>query len=171
MSYERYTEGDTSVITAYEEKVELEHPELDRIRQERAAAYSKADARDAAAKDGFVYVITMPDIPGWVKIGHARDPYQRVKQVMAFFPTEPEVHYMRFVQDRAAAEKWVHNKLARFRIQRSTQSGKQRELFQVTPDVARKVIDEYNDTRMGHRSGWTTTGTDNGLAIDRRGGD
>lgn len=81
VSYERYKADDTSVITATKpEPQSLEHPELTRIRAERAAAYSKTDAADNRAKDGFVYLIRIPGQVA-VKIGHARDPMQRIKSV------------------------------------------------------------------------------------------
>jgi len=134
--WERYIRGGTpQVITATPTKNNLLHPELDRIRDERKQAYSKLDEADERARDGFVYII---EVPGqhWLKIGHARDPYQRVKGVKSFLTEDPKVRHMVYTDDRMRDEKTVHEALETYRHS----SGK--ELFECGYELAKEVLDD-----------------------------
>ena len=171
VSYERYTLNDTSVLTFLKgaqitatkpEPQSLEHPELTRIRAERAAAYSKTDAADSRAKDGFVYLIRIPGQVA-VKVGHARDPMQRIKSVKSFLVEDPEVVHMVYTNDRYADEQAVHKQLDKYRHH----SGK--ELFYVGTEYAMEVMNEHVGIR--HRGGRVAPGADDNLAADDSGGE
>jgi hypothetical protein len=136
VSWERYTLSESAqVITATPTKNNLMHPELDRIRDERKRVYAKLDEADERATDGFVYII---EIPGshWLKIGHARDPYQRIKALKTFIPLDPRVLHMVYTDDRMRDEKVVHEALETYRHS----SGK--ELFECGHELAKEVLDD-----------------------------
>ena len=126
---------------------QLQHTQLDRIRNERKVAYAKLDEADKDVRDGFVYIIKMHG-QDWLKIGHARDPYQRVKSVKSFLPEDPEVYHMVYSDDRYRDEKEVHKALETYRHA----SGK--ELFICGVELAKEVLDDYVSVRPG--SGWPT---------------
>lgn len=156
---ERYNLG--KVITATPTKNNLMHPELDRIRDERKAAYSQLDEADERARDGFVYII---EVPGqrWLKIGHARDPYQRVKGVKSFLTEDPKVRHMVYTDDRMRDEKVVHEALETYRHS----SGK--ELFDCGYELAKEVLDDNVGSR--HRSQRPDAGGGHYIPSDDSGG-
>jgi len=62
--------------------------------------------------EGFVYVITNPAWPGWVKVGKTDQMRRRVSQYQTSSPFRDfKVQYSRAVEDRHAAESGAHDRL------------------------------------------------------------
>jgi hypothetical protein len=90
-------------------------------------------------KRGFVYVVTSPTFPGWVKIGQTMDLQQRL---VAFNTHNPHsdfsfAFYHGFL-DRALAEKVIHKFFAKKR-------GPNGEWFQMSVEEARSAILELSE--------------------------
>ena len=110
------------------------HPELIRIRAEQKTLYAAADKKEAAAKDGFVYIAYDDRDPGWVKIGHSRDPYKRIASANTWSRLDHiKLRHMVYCEDRAAVEKAIHQELAGHRYFK-------KEWFDVRPDAALALL-------------------------------
>ena len=67
-------------------------------------------------KSGFVYVISHPAFPGYVKIGSACDVTNRVNQLRTSYPTgHTKIHYAELCEDRHAVERRAHQIMAPYR--------------------------------------------------------
>ncbi len=85
------------------------HPELPRIEEEQRVRYRKADADEARAKDGFVYVISHPSFPDRIKIGKARNPNKRLADANTWCPDNGFViRGAFFFEDALSVERQVH---------------------------------------------------------------
>jgi hypothetical protein len=92
------------------------------------------------SKGQFVYVLTNEAYPGFVKIGKAVNPLQRVAQINgAGVVSEWKLRYSLPVENDDIIETSVHKYLAEFR--RGTDQGSSREFFQVTLEHAIEVIE------------------------------
>jgi hypothetical protein len=99
--------------------------------------------------EGWVYVMRHPlwdriGETGAVKIGHTRtDPAKRGLQIASAsgLLRPPSVAFCAWVADRAAVEKAVHRQLDRYRVR------SRREMFAVTVETARSVIEASGQTR------------------------
>ncbi len=86
-----------------------------------------------------VYCLTNRSLPGLVKIGHtAGSAKQRAAQISAAtgVPEPFEVAWSVSVADGRAAEKAIHDALARYRYART------REFFAMSPEMARAGVTE-----------------------------
>ena len=98
-------------------------------------AGATAGAAEAATeKAGFVYVITNPAFPGFVKIGRAYDPVERLRGYQTGCPFRRyRLAYAIFFEDVVLAEKEIHLRLDSCRAEG--------EWFRITPAVASNHID------------------------------
>jgi Meiotically up-regulated gene 113 len=87
---------------------------------------------------GFVYVVTNPAWPGFVKIGHAFDPEDRLSSFNTGDPHRAyKIEGTRYFEDRMTAEAGMHAKLAQYRA-----SG---EWFRLDAAVAFVYLQSYSD--------------------------
>jgi len=92
------------------------------------------------SKGQFVYVLTNEAYPGFVKIGKAVNPLQRVAQINgAGVVSEWKLRYSLPVENDYLLEHSVHEYLVNFR--RTSDQGSSREFFEVTLDKAIEVIE------------------------------
>jgi len=92
------------------------------------------------SKGKFVYVLTNEAYPGFVKIGKAVNPLQRVVQINgAGVVSEWKLRYSLPVENDYLLEHSVHEYLADYR--RTSDQGSSREFFEVTLDRAIEVIE------------------------------
>ena len=92
------------------------------------------------SKGSYVYVLTNEAYPGFVKIGKAVNPLQRVAQINgAGVVSEWKLRYSLPVENDYLLEHSVHEYLVNYR--RTTDQGSSREFFEVTLDYAIKVIE------------------------------
>lgn len=83
--------------------------------------------------DGFVYVITNPAWPDYVKIGSAINPSNRLRDYQTYCPTRSyTLEHAVYARDRRAAEADVHWVFEDYRV-----AG---EWFRVSVDEAREVL-------------------------------
>ncbi len=102
----------TTPSTSAPARSKFTHPELDRIRKERKENYREADAKEARARDGFVYVIWHPDWDQVCKIGKSRDPDQRLRDANTWCPYNKfEMHCAIYSDDAVELESLVHQAL------------------------------------------------------------
>lgn len=100
---------------------------------------AKATIKRGGIAGGTVYVLSNPEIPGVVKIGHTtRSPTERARELSGTsVPGEYKVSYETKVDRPEKVEKEVHRKLSNHRAS----SG---EFFEVSPRRAAKVIEEVS---------------------------
>ena len=92
------------------------------------------------SKGSYVYVLTNEAYPGFVKIGKAVNPLQRVAQINgAGVVSEWKLRYSLPVENDYLLEHSVHEYLADYR--RTSDQGSSREFFEVTLDRAIEVIE------------------------------
>lgn len=92
------------------------------------------------SKGRFVYVLTNPAYPGFVKIGKAINPLRRVEQINgAGVVSEWKLSYSLPVENDYIIENSVHKYLAQYR--RGTDQGSSREFFEVSLEQAIEVIE------------------------------
>lgn len=141
--FNRNGDGHSITATTRRRNHQPLHKELDRIRDERKKLYEAADKKDAAKKDGFVYVILNPAKPDRVKIGHSRDPWTRLSEALTWDDQRAFIlcDYV-FFEQRERAETAVHSKLAHHRIRGV--DGKLGEWFRISPDHAISIINELS---------------------------
>jgi len=89
-------------------------------------------------KAGYIYVVTNPDFPGFVKIGIARNIKDRLRTYQTSAPRRNyKVEHKVFHPDCRKGEKLAHEKLKMFALSR------RREWFEVNLQIA---INTLNDT-------------------------
>ncbi len=88
--------------------------------------------RKAAAKEGFLYVISNPSMPGLVKVGMtSKPPAERMKSLYSTsVPTPFEAEYFALCKDRIKSEAVAHQVLKSWRV------NSRREFFRLAPEVA-----------------------------------
>lgn len=88
--------------------------------------------RKAAAKEGFLYVISNPSMPGLVKVGMtSKSPAERMKSLYSTsVPTPFEAEYFALCRDRMKSEAIAHQVLKSWRV------SSRREFFRLSPDEA-----------------------------------
>lgn len=101
------------------------------------------------SRGSFVYVLTNPAFPDYVKIGKAVNPLRRVEQINGpGVVSEWALRYSLPVENDYMIEHSVHEYLVNYR--QSTDQGSSREFFNVTLDRAIEVIEMIADkTRTG----------------------
>ena len=97
-----------------------------------------ADRAEATEKRGFVYVITHPAFPGYVKIGRAYNPESRLRQYQTGCPHRGyELYAAIYFEDCYMAEKEIHA-----RLDESYRNGALGEWFNISPFLARHNINK-----------------------------
>ncbi len=85
-------------------------------------------------KEGYVYVMTNPAWPEWVKVGMAVDPEDRLKSYQTSCPFRDYMLYYSYeVDDRRAAESAAHVRLAK-------ECDNINEWFRLPPPIANELI-------------------------------
>jgi hypothetical protein len=106
---------------------------LDAIRTKYADVLKSLNTLTTGVREGFVYVMTNNAWPGFVKIGRAVDPEDRLASFQVADPLRGyELRYYRFFPDRYAAEAAAHMALGEARL-----SG---EWFAVSVEEAINVV-------------------------------
>ena len=101
--------------------------------QEFTSQYAKSFSR---IKAGFVYVLTNPAWPGWLKVGMAVDADDRCSSYQTSSPFRDfEIRYKRFFKNKQVAEKEAHALLS------GLATDVNGEWFKATERNAKKVID------------------------------
>lgn len=91
---------------------------------------------DAMCNKGFIYLVTNPAWPGWVKCGMAVDPLDRVNSFQTASPFRDfELLVYEQVNDRRSAESRAHKLLKKY------SSGQRNEWFQIEPHTASYLLD------------------------------
>lgn len=73
--------------------------------------------KQSPRSDGYIYVITNAAWEGYVKVGRAVDPFDRLRSLQTSDPYRQFVlEDFVYVADRKASEAIVHNKLAQWRV-------------------------------------------------------
>jgi len=105
---------------------------IQEARLDASAVYAAADEKwNAKHPGGFVYIITNPAFPGWVKIGLTTDPERRLSNYQTASPyRDYEMVEVVKVNDRASAEITIHGDLG-------GKSERKGEWFRTTVDAAR----------------------------------
>lgn len=87
---------------------------------------------------GFIYFLTNPSMPGFVKIGCSRHPYRRAEELGASsgVPTPFCLEFFQFVLDMQFVEQTLHRMLSRYRVTRD------REFFRIELSQA---VDLFSD--------------------------
>lgn len=68
--------------------------------------------RQAGTREGFVYVMTNPAWPGYVKVGRALDPFDRLASYQTSDPNRAyEIQAYRYFEDRYDAERMIQRLL------------------------------------------------------------
>ena len=99
------------------------------------ADFATAQRAEKTVRDGFVYVITHPAFPEYVKIGRAFDPESRLSGYQTGCPHRAyELKYAVYFEDCHTAERLIHDTLADYRAEG--------EWFRMLPTVAERVLDE-----------------------------
>lgn len=101
--------------------------------------------RKAAAKEGYLYVISNPSMPGLVKVGMtSKSPAERMKSLYSTsVPTPFEAEYFALCRDRMQSEAVAHEVLKPWRV------NARREFFQLSPeDAIARVHYALSDTRV-----------------------
>lgn len=97
-----------------------------------------ATAARAVDRRGFVYVITHPAFPGYVKIGRAFDPESRLRGYQTSCPCRDyELYAAVYFEDCHMAEQEIHARLAD-----EQRNGALGEWFYITPFLARHEINK-----------------------------
>jgi hypothetical protein len=94
------------------ERQKVVDPDLERIRRENADILAGLGNKQTRTREGFVYAITNPAFPGYVKIGRALDPEDRLASFQTGDPLRRyKLEGYRYSKDRYAAEQSVHSAL------------------------------------------------------------
>lgn len=107
---------------------------LDLIKHKYKLDKIENEERNTTITEGFVYIVTNPAFPGYVKVGNAIDVYKRLNSYQTSDPHRKfKIEHYMFFHDRRMAEKLMHKILALF-----SASG---EWFKIDTDT---VIDIMN---------------------------
>lgn len=110
------------------------------IEAEDGLAYDYADFIQSQKKPGFVYVITNPAWPEWVKIGHSRNPARRLDNYQTGAPARDyELHGYVYFSDRYTAEHEIHERVRPISYQ------SEGEWFMVDVGVAMDIVSEVSE--------------------------
>ena len=122
----------------------LDTSERIRLREIATAMYESglefevAKQKQEVDKRGFVYVITHPAFPGYVKIGRAFDPASRLRGYQTGCPTRSyKLNHAVYFHDCYHAEKEMH-----LRLSSLNETG---EWFRLTADQATNFIDHLRE--------------------------
>lgn len=89
-------------------------PVKERIKAELREEYAEADRKHATREEGYVYVISNPAWPDWVKVGRSALADRRCDQMQTSDPFRAyTLHMEKYFVKVAEAEKELHNRLAR----------------------------------------------------------
>lgn len=99
-------------------------------------------ANENKIKQGWVYVLTNPEMKGIVKIGQTQSSVEeRAKQLYTTGVPQPyQIFYQCFFQNCEQAEKQVHEFLKKYRVK---ENNADREFFRVSPEMAMQVVDRF----------------------------
>ncbi len=124
LAYQRELDATNGITAPAPAPVEVPlHPQLRRIREERANAkialtVFSLDSREKQRQDGFVYIITNAAFGGVCKIGYAADPYRRLQAAQTWCPGNKFVLFKYIYSTNARElEKLVHAALDRRGLQ------------------------------------------------------
>lgn len=80
--------------------------------------YGQAASVESTIREGFVYAITNPSFPGYVKIGRAFDPESRLRGYQTGCPNRSyELEHSVYFADCLTAEKEMHARLEKVRAE------------------------------------------------------
>ncbi len=122
-------------------------PEDDRVAMRKIATemydlgvdVATAERAESTDKRGFVYIITHPAFPGYVKIGRAFDAEQRTRQYQTHCPTRSyELYDAVYFSDCYFAEQEIHARLSCLRAEG--------EWYTMTAVQARSAIETLRQT-------------------------
>lgn len=117
--------------------LEAPDPFLTDLRTELRAQRAEQGNTQVRRRDGFVYAITNPAWPGYVKIGRCMDYEERLSSYQTGDPFRGyQLELAVYVADRHEAEKAAHGRLCDFRLDRS-------EWFHVSVGTARRVLRSF----------------------------
>jgi hypothetical protein len=116
-------------------------PVVAAVRERHKALLVELENQQSRIEEGFVYVVTNPAWPGWVKFGSAIDPNSRLKNYQTGTPLRDyKVEGYVYSHERRVTEKRI---LAALRITEG-------EWVQMKVDHALAVIDMYAPSRTPH---------------------
>jgi len=125
---------------------ELSSVDRDAVRATAARMYElgvdvpTAARAQATELRGFVYIITNPAFPDWVKIGRAFDPESRLKGYQTGSPhRDYKLEYAVYFKDCVFAEREIHARLK----PAYPRSG---EWFRINASIASMFIDQLRET-------------------------
>lgn len=99
------------------------------------ASQLRAMQAEPILNEGFVYVVSNPAWPEYVKVGRAFDPVERTRAFQTSGPhRDYKLEYAVYFEDCRKAEQLVHDTLADYRAEG--------EWFRLLPKVAEGVLDE-----------------------------
>jgi hypothetical protein len=101
--------------------------------------------RKAKAREGYLYVISNPSMPGLVKVGMtSKSPAERMKSLYSTsVPTPFEAEYFALCKDRLKSEAVAHQALKSWRL------NSRREFFRMAPeDAIAKIHYGIDDARV-----------------------
>lgn len=120
-----------------EERADLN--DVARKMHELGSDYAVAQRAERVVTEGFVYVITHPAFPEYVKIGRAFDPESRLSGYQTGCPRRDyKLHFAAYFVNCHSAERFIHDWLADYRAEG--------EWFRLLPCVAEQVIYELMET-------------------------
>jgi len=92
-------------------QVHLDRPPV--LPREPTARFKEAPA---TAPWGYIYGVTNPNDPGFVKLGRSKNPYSRMSNAQTFLRTRPLVlEFFFYVEDDGLAEEALHEQFAHAR--------------------------------------------------------
>lgn len=104
-----------------------------------------ASLREDEVRDGFVYIVTHPSFPGYVKVGCAIDPHSRLRDYQTYCPRRAyRLVRAVYTTDRREAEAYIHAMLGDVRA-----SG---EWFRAPVSLVEELLDsvaEFNPAVFG----------------------
>ena len=88
---------------------------------------------------GYIYVLTNPAFPEWVKIGRTtNEPWKRASELSSTGVPHPfEVAFSMEVTNCVKAEEWLHKKFRNYRVTNN------REFFEITPKQVEEKLREH----------------------------
>lgn len=97
--------------------------------------------KEDATQEGYVYIITNPAWPGWVKIGMAEDVQDRVNQFQTSSPhRDYEIQHSVYTSNRREAEKLAH------RLAKKKSTKNKKEWFLISLELAIEILNSLDVT-------------------------
>ena len=60
-------------------------------------------------RTGYIYVLSIPELPGFIKIGRAKDLYARLKKLQTSLPVTYKIEHYQLVNNMFTMETALHN--------------------------------------------------------------